>query len=791
MATSSNFTTSNTYIKYRIVVTENSTSVSDNTSSVNVKVQAWRTNTGYTTYGSGTCYCNINGTNYSQSISPSQQITYNSYTELFNKDVTIPHNADGTKTIYVSAYIDHARFSSNSQGFNVTLSTIPRQANIVSAPNFYDVDNPTITYSNPAGNISAITSLQACISLTGAVADVPYRNISKTGTSYTFNLTQAERNTLLAACPNSNTLSVRFIVRTVLSGQTYYSTLIRTMTVKNANPEITGASYQDINVTTTAITNNNQQIIQGQSNVRFSFSKLTALKGSTLSKIEIKINAYTVEASLSGSTVNNKNVSFGTINSSSNISASIKLIDSRGNSTTQSLNITMLAWSLPTAIISLSRKSNYYDETYLKVNADYSSLDNKNSITIQYQYKETSGSSWSALASLQDDVQVTLSLDNTKSFDFKIIVTDRIGSTTYNAVLQIGIPILYIDKLLRSVGVGTIPDQTNQLAVDRRIELKNTLQENVADLWSTVTTDNYRSAFLLFRNQNNNGVLQLGGDTTNGQGYVRVNNASGNNILALGQANAGGGSIQLRNANGDYRGAFYKGTNGGAVELFNEDNNQALKLWIGSNKDGIIDVGQADGTINASIAGRSGKFTGYEYDVKSSGVVNAWIKQDQGDGQFVACNSSGSDLAWLYVNSGGRLWLANSSRQATVTAYGDTGIVTCVSVTQTSSRKVKENIKPMDINEARKILGLQAVSFDFKDKEQGTDKRGFIAEDVAEIIPQLVTPETETEPAKLDYIQMIPYLLETIKNQERRIQELELEMLKDKNKIEELSKKLT
>ena len=95
MATSSNFSTSNQYIKYRIVVTENSYNITNNTSEVNVKVDAWRTNTGYTTSGSGTCYCTIDGTKYSQSISNSQQITYNSHTVLLNKTVTIPHNADG------------------------------------------------------------------------------------------------------------------------------------------------------------------------------------------------------------------------------------------------------------------------------------------------------------------------------------------------------------------------------------------------------------------------------------------------------------------------------------------------------------------------------------------------------------------------------------------------------------------------------------------------------------------------------------------------------------------------
>ena len=102
---------------------------------------------------------------------------------------------------------------------------------------------------------------------------------------------------------------------------------------------------------------------------------------------------------------------------------------------------------------------------------------------------------------------------------------------------------------------------------------------------------------------------------------------------------------------------------------------------------------------------------------------------------------------------------------------GGSGNITCVSLTQTSSRKVKENIKP--IEDSEKILELNAVSFDFKAKAQGTDKRGFIAEEVAEVLPNLVTPETEDSPASLDYIGMIPYLQDIIKKQEQRIQALE------------------
>ena len=65
---------------------------------------------------------------------------------------------------------------------------------------------------------------------------------------------------------------------------------------------------------------------------------------------------------------------------------------------------------------------------------------------------------------------------------------------------------------------------------------------------------------------------------------------------------------------------------------------------------------------------------------------------------------------------------------------------------------------------------MQAVSFDYKAKAQGTDKRGFIAEDVAKVLPNLVS---EGDVPSLDYIGMIPYLQDVVKKQDKRITELE------------------
>lgn len=464
MATSSTFSTDNQYIKYRIVVTEDSYSIPNNTSTFTVKVQAWRTNTGYTTSGTGTCYVRLGGSTYPQSISSSQKITYNSYTTLFSKQFTVTHGADGKLSMYIEAYISHARFSSSYNGFTVTFTNIPRQANVTAVTDFNDEGNPTITYQNSAG--TAVESLQACISLTGSNPDVAYRDISKTGTSYTFELTEAERNTLRSATPNSNTLTVYFYVKTVIAGNTYYSNKSATMSIVNANPTITGASYRDNNSTTTAITQNDQLIIQNQSQLLLMFSQLSALKSSTLTSLAVTINAVTQTQSLSGASQSNVSLAFGQVNTSSNINASITVTDSRGNTTTISLAISMLAWTAPTGIINCARRNNYYSETDLYVNADFSSLGGKNSITITYYYKLTSASSWTTGGTMQDESTVTMTLDNTQTWDVKVTVTDVFATTTYLLSIDKGIPIIFFDRQLRSVGINCFPTEEESLESD-------------------------------------------------------------------------------------------------------------------------------------------------------------------------------------------------------------------------------------------------------------------------------------------------------------------------------------
>lgn len=466
MATSSTFSTDNQYIKYRIIVTESNVSIANNTSTINVRVDAWRTNTGYTTSGTGTCYCTIAGTKYSQSISASQEIKHNSHTVLFNRTINnFPHNADGSRSIYVQAKIDHQRFDSSYHGFTVNLAKIPRQANITAGADFTDEGIPYFEYSNPAGDV--VESLRAGISLSDSVENpiVAYRELNPLESSYAFDLTAQERDALRASMPNANTRSVFYILETVIAGVTYYSQQEAQLSIVNGKPVASGITYEDANSATKAITLNDQLIIQNKSSVMFTFASITAQKFAQLVSVSISINSVEHSFDLSGSSVIDKECNFGVIDSASNQTAQIVITDSRGNSQNYSVNILMLEWHIPTAIFKASRISNYYPQTSIMVDADYSSLDGKNSIGISWEYKERTSSTYISGGSLVDAEPITFSLDNEKAWDIRFTVEDRLAQRQYTAIVEIGIPIVFFDRSKRSMGINKFPSNSSSLEI--------------------------------------------------------------------------------------------------------------------------------------------------------------------------------------------------------------------------------------------------------------------------------------------------------------------------------------
>lgn len=209
------------------------------------------------------------------------------------------------------------------------------------------------------------------------------------------------------------------------------------------------------------------------------------------------------------------------------------------------------------------------------------------------------------------------------------------------------------------------------------------------------------------------------------------------------------------------------------AHLYIFDDNGQYSTTQGTTADGgayliFNPSGTVIGRFQASADG------GYVDIYNSNGNLMAQVSEDNLGGWFQINNAANGNTAIEMTvdgNNAGTVYINNSSGTDKIDLLGYNGHIWCTTVHQSSSRKIKKNIKP--IEDARKILNLQAVSFDYIEEEMGTDCRGFIAEDVAEVLPNLVNTEAEGKTAALDYVGMIPYLQAVIKEQEKRIKALE------------------
>lgn len=405
----------------------------------------------------------------------------NSTILLGSTTYTVYHNSDGSKTVdantvfYMKATISGTYKESITANGTMVLDNIPRNAIVTNATDFTDETNPTIQFKNDGGFM-----INARLEFAGA--EITRFNIANTG-SYTFYLTDAERELLRQKCTGKS-MTVRMVIGTSLDGvvEALWSWQDKTMTIVNANPIIGTLSYKDNNAFTTNITEDNQRIIRNNSNLVFSIGTATALKYASISKYDITFNGVTKSITSAG------DVDFGIINLSSNSTAILSVTDSRGYVSTSQITVIIDDWIPPTALISVNRKNNFYSETIIKADGTYSSLNGKNQIAIQYEYRKTTDKNTSGLYDLEDNVETEVVLDNNYEWHIIIVVSDRIGQTTYNAYIDKGIPTVFFDRHRASTGINCIPQRDNSLEVMGSFLLNN--KEIIQEIDGWLDADN-------------------------------------------------------------------------------------------------------------------------------------------------------------------------------------------------------------------------------------------------------------------------------------------------------------
>jgi hypothetical protein len=207
----------------------------------------------------------------------------------------------------------------------------------------------------------------------------------------------------------------------------------------------------------------------------------------------------------------------------------------------------------------------------------------------------------------------------------------------------------------------------------------------------------------------------------------------------------------------------------------------------------VISVISVNAQIKVKSDGKVGiRTTNPSNDVEIYGSATKFSFSQEGSYQatpIYLCRYYADPRFYPYESHKGQLGLASNFWQY---AYVDR-IYYTYSCTQYSDQKFKKNITKMK-KCLDKVLLLNGVKYDLDftsigsqkeiDEKYGKNQFGLIAQDVLEVVPEVVT--NDSNGYAVDYIKLIPLLIEAIKEQNAKIVALETESAKSKLKSAEV-----
>ena len=373
-----------------------------------------------------------------------------------------------------------SQLTTDSEASNIATYNYPFAS---ATPDFTLGGAVKITFYNPLGRTFAFR-----IVVDGQEITDP--SWTTNGTSWTGFNDANTISSLYAKIPSAK--SGTYYIRTAINGYILTSVVHGTFSANASvcKPSITSLTYADTNSTVTAITQNDQNIVQNRSTVQYTASGVTGNYSATISSVSVAVNNASYTLSKSGDNYIGGNA---TIDSGQNVTAICTVTDSRGFTATKSVTVRMYAWTLPTALITLNRQNNYYSETDITVDAMYSSVDGRNSVTITYKARVQGTSEWTVTGTLQDNVQSTFVADNQYVWEVQIIIVDAFGgTTTYNQTITRGMPLIFFDRLRMAVGINCFPEMDESLFLNgvniNRDIMTAKLTANISDITATAFT---------------------------------------------------------------------------------------------------------------------------------------------------------------------------------------------------------------------------------------------------------------------------------------------------------------
>jgi hypothetical protein len=361
--------------------------------------------------------------------------------------IEVEHDANGNKTITVSMstiiYYGASKVATYSDSWE--LDPIPRGATLTSVPStFTNASLPTIHYTNPLGN--QVSKLEVCIAdSVGWYALAPYRDLSKTGSSYTF--TDDDMKALNANFESKDkTLGVMFVIRTTTADGKVYSdgepSTYEMVATDDTKPSVSISSCKVYNPAyfPSALANT---YVQGKSCVDLDVIA-DGKYGATISHFTLSVDGQN-QMSFGMSEKEHDSTWFlsDAITSKGTVVVTVGATDSRGFPGKAENSITVSEYTKPwvvplgneTAIQCYRSDGNgkrvgSSTSVWVKVKRSYHSLGGKNLCKLQWRRKTSTGD-WS------DDWVDLIARTNTTTDEYNALISGTVFELTKSYSLQI------------------------------------------------------------------------------------------------------------------------------------------------------------------------------------------------------------------------------------------------------------------------------------------------------------------------------------------------------------------
>ncbi len=232
-----------------------------------------------------------------------------------------------------------------------SVATVPRHAVLTAISTdaggipFTDEGPAWIEFNNPSN-----AAVSAFIDVLGYGRAV---TTGAVGSRYNYDFSSTLPGIIQAAVPNSNNYQINIGTLDHVGGGDTYDYRVRDGTIKNdtgqANPTFSNYTYLDTNSTTTAITGNNQYLVQGLSTLEVTVSSgnaATTNKHANRGTYNFTIGAYSQSATWPST--GNVVQTIGTVSDVTGVqSLGVSAVDARGNQKTVSKNVTVLPYQAP------------------------------------------------------------------------------------------------------------------------------------------------------------------------------------------------------------------------------------------------------------------------------------------------------------------------------------------------------------------------------------------------------------------------------------------------------------